>query len=77
MTPIAELDPREWNISYLLTENDKVLPMHGQEWMIGRARDLGAKIEVKRIFADHFPSLSHVQETASWLKGVLEGNIEP
>jgi len=27
---------------------------------------------VTRIFADHFPFLSHVEETAAWLKGVLE-----
>ena len=72
MTPIAEVDPREWNISFLLTENDKVVPVHGQEWMIERARGLGARIEVTRIFTDHFPFLSHVEETALWLKGVVE-----
>lgn len=72
MTPLPEVDPREWNISYLLTENEKVVPIHGQEWMIGRVRALEAKIEVARIFADHFPFLSHVEETAAWLKGVLE-----
>jgi hypothetical protein len=72
MTPVAEVDPKDWNISFLLTENDRVMPINGQEWMIGRARDLGAKIEVTRIFADHFPFLSHPEETASWLKGVLQ-----
>jgi len=72
MTPLPEVDPREWNISYLMTENDKVVPIHSQEWMIERVRALGAKIEVTRISADHFPFLSHVEETAAWLKGVLE-----
>lgn len=72
MTPVAEVDPKEWNIAYLLTENDKVMPTHGQEWMIGRARDLGAKIDVTRIVADHFPFVSHVDATASWLKGAME-----
>ena len=72
MTPLPEVDPREWNISYLVTENDKVVPVHSQEWMIERVRALGAKIEVTRIFADHFPFLSHMEETAAWLKGVLE-----
>jgi hypothetical protein len=72
MTPVADIDPNDWNIAYLLTENDRVMPIHGQEWMIGRAKDLGAKIEVTRIFADHFPFLSHLEETASWLKGVVE-----
>jgi hypothetical protein len=71
-TPTAKVDPAEWNISFLLTENDPVMPIHGQEWMIGRARDLGAKIEVTRMLADHFPFLSHMEETASCLKGVLE-----
>jgi hypothetical protein len=72
MTPLPEVDPREWNVSYLLTENDKVVPIHAQEWMIERVRALGAKIEVTRIIADHFPFLSHMEETAAWLKGVLE-----
>jgi hypothetical protein len=72
MTPAAEVNPKEWNIAYLLTENDKVTPTHSQEWMIARARDHGAKIEVTRIVADHFPFLSHVDATASWVKGVVE-----
>ena len=72
MAPVADLNPKEWNITYLLTENDKVMPVHGQERMIARARDLDAKIVMTWMFADHFPCLSRVEETASWLKGVLE-----
>ena len=72
MTPMTKADPGEWNISFLLTENDKVMPIHGQEWMIERVRGLGAKVEVTRVYTDHFPFLSHVEETAAWLKGVLE-----
>jgi hypothetical protein len=43
MTPLLEVDPREWKISYLFTENDKVVPIHGQEWMIERVRALGGQ----------------------------------
>ena len=73
MTPLPAVDPKEWNISYLLTENDKVLPMASQEWLIARARKAGAKIDVERMHSDHFPYISHPEETALWIKGVMEG----
>lgn len=72
MSPAPAMDPKEWNISYLLTESDKVMPILGQEFFINRTRKAGAKIEVERINADHFPFLSHVEETALWIKAVME-----
>ncbi len=73
VSPLPMTDPKEWNVSYLLTENDKVMPIPGQEWLIERARKAGAKVEVERMYADHFPYLSHPEETALWIKGVMEG----
>ena len=73
MTPLPAVDPKEWDIAYLLTENDKVLTISSQEWMIERARKAGAKIGVTRMHADHFPYISHMEETALWIKGVMEG----
>ncbi|TKA60286.1 hypothetical protein B0A49_12782 [Cryomyces minteri] len=67
------MNPVDWNIAYLLTENDKTMLMLGQESLIESARSAGANVVVDRMFSDHFPQLSHVEATALWIKGVLDG----
>jgi hypothetical protein len=73
MFPVSAVEAGEWNISYLLTEDDKSMPVQFQEWLIEHARNAGAKIEVDRMFCGHFPFLSKVKETASWIKRVRDG----
>jgi predicted esterase len=61
--------------SYLLCEDDKVVPSQGQEGVIQRASDAGATIEVTRIVSGHSPFLSMVEETVEWVRGVCGEDV--
>jgi predicted esterase len=62
--------------SYLVCEEDRVVPAQGQEAMVQAARDLGAQIEVSKIKAGHSPFLSMVEETVDWVRGVAGEDVK-
>jgi hypothetical protein len=69
-TPAPEngIDLKSWNISYLvLTEQDLAMPAAFQTFLIGQAREAGAKIETVEMKSGHFAQISHAKEVAKWI----------
>jgi hypothetical protein len=64
---------KEIPTSYLVCEDDRAIPIQGQEGMIQNARDKGAEIEVDKLKASHSPFLSMPNETADWIVKVAGG----
>lgn len=61
-------EPAEWSVAYLVCEElDLAMPAAFQEFLIERAREAGAKVEVKRIRSGHFVQISHAAEVAEWI----------
>lgn len=61
-------DPREWRVAYLLCEElDLAMPRAFQEYLVEKAREAEAQVEVKRIRSGHFVQISHAPEVAEWI----------
>jgi hypothetical protein len=56
--------------SYLVCEEDRILPPTGQMAMVEGATAMGAQIEVERMKTGHSPFLSNVAETVGWVRRV-------
>jgi pimeloyl-ACP methyl ester carboxylesterase len=54
--------------SYLVCEDDRAIPMEGQEAMIARIKEEGGDIEVERLFVSHSPYVAKPEETAAFLE---------
>ncbi|KAF2019376.1 alpha/beta-hydrolase [Aaosphaeria arxii CBS 175.79] len=60
-------------VSYLFCEDDKcVLPSHQQAGIDRIEKSSGQKVDVTRLNSDHCPSVSHLDETVSWIVGLAE-----
>ncbi|KAH6714384.1 hypothetical protein BKA61DRAFT_482088, partial [Leptodontidium sp. MPI-SDFR-AT-0119] len=57
-------------VTYLLTENDKIIPMEAQRQMIDFARGEGADVKVVETSAGHCPMLSIPEKTVDVLIAV-------
>ena len=69
MTPAPEATPKEWKISFLVTtELDDAMPELFQMWLVERAKEAGAEVDVLKIRSGHFVQNSHVDEVGGWLK---------
>jgi len=65
--PAPKVEIKEWKASFLLTENDPAMPIGYQEYLIQRARDAGAHIDIVRINSGHFVMITHAREVAEWI----------
>ena len=73
MTPVPETTPTKWKASYLLTtELDAAMPEVFQSWLVERAKEAGAEVEVKRMKAGHFVQISKVEEVGEWLIEIMK-----
>lgn len=70
LNPTPDGTVTDWKIAYLLTEDiDPTMPNAWQEFLISNAKELGAIVEsVTRIKSGHFVQITHVDETAKWIK---------
>jgi len=66
-SPTPKVEIKEWKASFLLTENDRAMPIGYQEYLIQRARDAGAHIDIVRINSGHFVMITHAREVAEWI----------
>jgi hypothetical protein len=59
--------------SYLFCEEDMcVLPLCQQRGIDNIEKATGKKVDVTRIKSDHAPTCSHLEDSVSWLVGLLE-----
>ena len=56
--------------SYLVCEDDRATPKFLQDAMVGMMSHMGGRVMEQRIKSGHFPFLSHVEETAGWVRRV-------
>jgi pimeloyl-ACP methyl ester carboxylesterase len=54
--------------AYLVCEDDRAIPVEGQDNMIEEARKDGAVIEVERLFVAHSPYLNKPDAVAAFLR---------
>lgn len=66
---------QEMPTSYLLCEDDLVIPAVAQEQMCQAVKESGADIEVTRLKSGHSPFLSRPKETVAWLRRVAGETI--
>lgn len=52
---------------YLITVEDRGLPVEAQRWMLGNAREQGADVTAREIQSGHSPMLSRPEETVEFL----------
>lgn len=60
-------------VTYLLTENDKIIPVESQREMIAFARGEGVSVDVVETDAGHCPMLSIPEKTVSVLIQAAKG----
>jgi pimeloyl-ACP methyl ester carboxylesterase len=58
--------------TYIITEDDRAIPVLVQEAMVKACRDEGAEMETERIFSSHSPFLSKPDDFVGILRRVLE-----
>lgn len=58
---------RDVPVWYLITAEDRALPVEAQRWMAGDAREQGADVTVREVRSGHSPMLSKPEETAAFL----------
>jgi hypothetical protein len=54
--------------AYLVCEDDRIIPVEGQDGMIAGVRGLGGEIEVERLFVSHSPYLVKPDSVAGFLR---------
>ncbi|KAL5329765.1 hypothetical protein ACEPPN_003283 [Leptodophora sp. 'Broadleaf-Isolate-01'] len=60
-------------VTYLLTENDKIIPAESQREMIAFARGEGVEVKVVETDSGHCPMLSIPEKTVEVLIGAAKG----
>lgn len=58
---------RDVPVWYLITAEDRGLPVEAQRWMAGDAREKGAVITVREVQSGHCPMLSRPKDTVEFL----------
>lgn len=61
--------------SYLLCEEDQVIPSFAQYAMSGMVKDSGAEIEMRKVKSGHSPWLSVEEEVVRWVRGVAGEDV--
>lgn len=54
--------------SYLVCEDDRAIPVEGQDAMIAKIKEEGGDIDVERLFVSHSPYITKPKEIASFLE---------
>ena len=72
MSIVPESTVKDWRVGYVITQGeDLAMPEAFQNWLVERAKDGGAIVDVKgRLRSGHFVQITHASEVARWVKEV-------
>lgn len=67
-----DVSPHEWDIEYLIaTDKDLAMPAAFQKFLVGQAREAGAKVQTTEMVSGHFVQISRAKEVAEWISNVI------